>query len=293
MTAQAEGNRIGLIGFGEAGQAFAQGWAGHGGAKVSAFDVKMEDPLQADTLAAQAAAHRVTLSGDRRATLARCDAVFCLVTADRARAAATECAPDLAPGTLWLDCNSCAPESKRKAAETIEAVGGRYIDVAVMAPVHPLLHRTPLLISGPASPAAKALLDRLGMQARALSERVGDASAVKMLRSVMIKGMEALFAECLLGAMRAGVAPEVLASLAASNPEIDWPARAGYNLERMMRHGQRRAAEMREVVEMLRALGLEGAASSATAQWQARIGALGLPADGGWEKQAERVLARL
>ena len=290
MTQQANAFYIALIGFGEAGRAFAKGWGPAWGAQVTAFDLKGSDAA----LAAAARRHGVDLASDRAQALSGADHVFCLVTADQARIAAAQCAPHLAPGTLWFDCNSCAPDTKRAAAELIGAAGGLYVDTAVMAPVYPRLHETPLLISGPGAERAEPFLAAMGMQARRLGDRVGDASAVKMLRSVMIKGMEALHAECFLAARRAGVEDEVLGSLAASNPEIDWPRQGGYNLERMMQHGLRRAAEMREVVVMLRDLGFAGDVSAAVADWHERIGAMGLKeAEGGLIERADKVLDRL
>lgn len=284
---------IAMIGFGEAGQAFAKGWGPEICARVACHDLKLDGPETAGPIRA-AAAERGVRATDRAGALAGAGAVFCLVTADQAIAAARQAAPHLAPGTFWLDGNSCAPDSKRAAAEIVAAAGGRYVDVAVMAPVHPKLHRTPLLVSGPGAAAAEPLLSGLGMVAQRLDDRVGSASTVKMLRSVMVKGIEALTAECFLAATRAGVAADVLASLHASNPEADWPARAAYNLERMMEHGTRRAAEMREVAATLDALGMPSAVTAAVADWHDRIGALGLKGrDGGLDARARSILGLL
>src|SRR5208283_2136459 len=86
------------------------------------------------------------------------EAVFSVVTADQAHAAALAALPGLAPGAFFFDCDSCAPQTKERTAKEVDAAGGRYVDVAVMAPVHPRLHRTPLLISGPhAADAAPTL----------------------------------------------------------------------------------------------------------------------------------------
>jgi 3-hydroxyisobutyrate dehydrogenase-like beta-hydroxyacid dehydrogenase len=179
-------------------------------------------------------------------------------------------------GMLWLDGNSCSPGSKRQAEEIIHAKGGRYVDLAIMAPVHPAGVRVPVLVSGPHAAAATDLLLRLGMNARAVGPLVGQASAIKMLRSVVIKGLEAITTECLLAARDVGVDAEVLASLQASDPGIDWAARSAYNLERMTSHGRRRAAEMDEVVRFLAELGLPAEMALATTVWQDRLGALGL-----------------
>jgi 3-hydroxyisobutyrate dehydrogenase-like beta-hydroxyacid dehydrogenase len=159
-------------------------------------------------------------------------------------------------------------------------------------PVHPRRPRTPVLLSGPGAAPAAGHLARLDMRPALASDRVGDASTIKMLRSVMVKGLEALTAECLLAARRAGVDAAVLGSLQASDPGFDWERRAGYGLERMMVHGVRRAAEMREVAATLRDLGLPDRLSAAAAVWQAEIGALALDAgEPDFAARADRILA--
>lgn len=287
------GREIAFVGFGEAAGAFAEGWGLARCAAVAAYDLKLDDAATAAGLRARAG-ERGVACGPHDRVVGQAAAVFCLVTADQAGAAAAAAAPVIAPGALWLDGNSVAPQTKRRAAERLAAAGADYVDVAIMAPVFPRKHETPMLISGPGAARALPLLDRLGMKARLLDARTGSASAVKMIRSVMIKGMEALFAECLLSARRAGVEGEVLASLAGSNPEIDWPAKAAYNLERMMLHGRRRAAEMREVAATVAALGLPPGLSAAGADWQERIGDLGLEAgEAALLSQLDAILARL
>jgi 3-hydroxyisobutyrate dehydrogenase-like beta-hydroxyacid dehydrogenase len=281
---------IAMVGFGEAAHAFASGWGGGAKSSLRAYD------LNACHAAVQARAVDLGLAcADMpAAVLVDAEVVFCLVTADQALAAAETCAPHLARGALWLDGNSCAPDTKRQAAAVIEAAGGAYVDLAIMAPVHPRLHRAPGLIAGPHCARALALAAKLGMDWRMAGEEVGRASTIKMLRSVMIKGFEALTAECLLAARRAGVEGEVLASLQASDPGWNWRDRAAYNLERMMVHGARRAAEMQEVALTLRDLGLPDGMARATAEWQARLAALALP--GGADDladRADRILTRL
>lgn len=286
--------RIAMIGFGEAGRAFVSGWGEAARGRVAAHDIKAADPAQAPAMAVAAAERGIACHALPAEALEGAAVAFCLVTADQALAAAEAAAPHLPPGTLWLDGNSCAPGTKRAAAQAIEAAGGRYVDLAIMAPVHPRKHQTPALLGGPHADAALDILSPFGMNLRKAGERVGDASSIKMLRSVMIKGFEALTAECLLAARRAGVEEAVLASLQASDPGWDWAARGAYNLERMMAHGARRSAEMREVAATLRELGLPDRMASATVDWQAQIAALGLP--GGSDEladRADRILAAL
>ncbi len=285
---------IALVGFGEAAEAFRSGWSLQPGRPVRSYDIKVADPAQADAFTRRCAAAGVTCCPALSGALDGAGLVLSLVTADQALAAAEAAAPHLAANALWLDGNSCSPGTKRRAASAIEAAGGRYIDMAIMAPVQPKRHRTPVLLAGGAAEEAASVLRALGMEPAVAGTVVGDASTIKMLRSVMVKGVEALTAECILAARRAGVEAKVIASLQASDPGTDWTAKAAYNLERMMVHGVRRAAEMREVVATLRELGLPDRLAAATALWQDEIGTLGL--DRGEAEvgvRADRILDRL
>jgi 3-hydroxyisobutyrate dehydrogenase-like beta-hydroxyacid dehydrogenase len=230
--------RIAVIGFGEAAQAFAQsGW--------HAFDL-------ADRHAA-CRASGVTAAASSDAAVAGARLVLSLVTADAALEAARAAARSIAPGALFLDMNSVAPMTKRAAAEPIETAGGRYVDVAIMAPVHPLRRAVPLLVSGPHARAAADALTAQGFGSVAVAgDAVGQASSIKLIRSVMVKGVEALTAEMMAAADAAGVSEAVLASLGDG-----WRTKADYNLERMATHGARRAAEMEEAARTLEALGID------------------------------------
>jgi 3-hydroxyisobutyrate dehydrogenase-like beta-hydroxyacid dehydrogenase len=264
-----------LVGFGEAGQAFAQ-------PGVASFDIATDSPDTRPAKISDFESAEIRWSATPAGALARADLVLCLITADQALAAAQRCAALLRPGTLWLDMNSVAPATKREAAQAIEAAGGRYVDVAVMAPVLPARLGVPLLVAGSHAEDAAEALRAYGFTKVAVSgANVGDASAIKMIRSVMVKGLEALTAECVLAAERAGVREAVLASLDASWKEQSWATRADYNLDRMLAHGTRRAAEMEEVAKTLSDLGVDPAMTRGTIQRQREMGALGMtPPDG-------------
>jgi len=285
------GNGLAIIGFGEAAEAFVSGWRETDDGAISCYDLKVGKPDERVDLQQRADRLGVRICGTQAEALAGARAVFSLVTADQALVAAQDCAAHIATGTWWYDCNSCSPGTKRQASDLIEAAGGIYVDVAVMAPVHPKRHRTPLLVSGPGAVNAMSLLEALDMQPRHAGGTVGQASAIKMFRSVMIKGLEALTAECLLAARRAGVEAEVLNSLQASDPGIDWGKRSAYNLERMMVHGGRRAAEMREVARTVTEQGLPSRMSDAITDWQAQIAGLGLAGGSAdLRERADRIL---
>lgn len=269
--------RLALIGFGEAARAFAPSLS----ATLAAYDRKTDDPRLADEMRDAFAAHGATACHDAAYALRGAEAALSLVTADQALAAA-QSAEGLPNSALWFDMNSVAPDTKRAAADAITARGGRYVDVAVMSPVLPGRTAVPLLVSGPHADAGADFLHAIGFSdVTVAGERVGDASAIKMIRSVMVKGIEALSAECVLAAEAAGVRDAVITSLNASWPGADWDRRFDYNLDRMMLHGRRRAAEMEEVVATLDALGSGSVMSRGTVQRQREIGARSItPPDG-------------
>jgi 3-hydroxyisobutyrate dehydrogenase-like beta-hydroxyacid dehydrogenase len=261
--------RLSLIGFGEAGRTFAA--AGDWLDQARAFDIKTQQsgPLAEEMRAAYA---RIGVTGCESAAQALDGAaiVLSLVTADQATPAAAEAARHIAPGTLFCDLNSVSPGRKRANATAIEAAGGRYVDVAVMAPVDPARLAVPLLIAGPHARAAADMLAAIGFSRITISgDQVGAASATKMVRSVMVKGLEALTAEMMLAAREAGVADAVLASLGG-----DWAAKADYNLDRMLAHGARRAAEMEEVAATLTELGVAPLMTRGTIERQRALGGL-------------------
>lgn len=248
--------KIALIGFGEAGSTFAQAamWA----ERAIAWDLssaRRDVMRQREVIAADTAEQ----------ALAGASLVLSLVTADQALAAARDYARWLVPGAIWCDMNSVAPDTKREAAAAVEASGARYVDVAVLAPVEPAHMAVPFLLSGRAAPDAEAALRGAGFtNVRVVGEEVGRASAIKMIRSVMVKGIEALTDEMMQAAKAAGVVGDVLASLDASERSMPWAERAAYNLERMHSHGARRAAEMEESAKTLLGLGVAPAMTRGT-----------------------------
>ena len=285
---------IALLGIGEAAGAFLEGWDRQGCQRVSAFDIKSGSPSTRGWIQERCAGLAVANCPSLAGALDGAELVVSLVTADQALNAAAEAAPHLTAGALYVDGNSCSPETKREAALQVEAAGGRYVDMAIMAPVYPRKHLTPVLLAGPHADAASRALASLGMRPGVAGDQVGQASTIKMVRSVMIKGIEALTAECMLAAHRAGVADAVLASLQASDSGTDWRARASYNLERMMVHGGRRAAEMREVARTVAQLGISDRMSRAITEWQQTIADLGLQAgEDSVDDRADRIWVAL
>jgi 3-hydroxyisobutyrate dehydrogenase-like beta-hydroxyacid dehydrogenase len=249
--------RIGFVGLGEAGFHFARGLRDAGAAGILAFDIHQETAGRGEKIRARASDAGVTLVSGHAELAGECDLILSVVTADQALIAASQTAPALTAGHTYADMNSVSPTTKQAIAEVVENRGAAFVEVAIMAPVPPYGHKTPLLVGGPHACAFIELLGPFGVSAQAVGGPIGAAAATKMCRSIMVKGLEALITECMLGASFYGADERVLASLAESFPGIDWPELADYMTGRVVVHGHRRAREMEEVAETLRAAGVE------------------------------------
>ena len=264
---------ISFIGFGEAGQAIASGLREGGIEQIVAWDILF--PV-AEGVKLKAAGEKmgVRLAHSAAGAVAQADMIISAVTAASSYEAAESVAPHLSGNPYYLDINSVSPGRKQATAKLLDG-RARYIDVAVIAPIHPKRHRTPLLIAGSHAEAAAPLLQELDMQLKVVGPETGAAAAIKMIRSVMIKGIEALTLECFLAAQRAGIVDAVADSMKNNYPSIDFKKVADYNIERMANHGERRAAEMEESCATLRELGLDPLMTECTVKRQREMGTIG------------------
>ena len=290
--------RLGLIGYGEVGKIFSAGLKAQPGvAAVGAWDLKF---ARADTRAAErahAAAAGVQAHDSAAALCAASALVISAVTASSTLAVAEEAARHIRPGTLFLDLNSASPGTKRQCAALIDGAGALYVEAGVITSVPPCGIRVPMLLGGAQAAALAARLNGWGMDARAVSEQLGVASAIKMCRSVMIKGLEAQVVESYAVARAYGVEEHVLPTLQETFPSIDWAAQGAYFFQRVAQHGQRRAEEMRESARTVREAGFEPLMTTAIAdkqQWvaeQARAGVFhGVDQGARWQDWADALL---
>ena len=295
--------RIGLVGYGEVGRILAEDLRAQGLA-VAACDLKLDQRALAVPLREHAEAHGVRLAENHAALTAEADFIISAVTASQTVAVAEACAAAMKPGAFFLDFNSASPGAKQRAAALIDAAGGRYVEGAVMTSIPPYRIKVPLLLGGAAARELAPLLNDLGFAARVASDHLGVASATKMCRSVMIKGLEAMVIESLTTARHYGVEDAVIASLHETFPSIEWEKQAAYFFQRVIEHGRRRSEEVREVAETVREAGLTPWSASGTADRQAwvadladtglfgRRGAPGFARSPDWRTEADRILAR-
>lgn len=293
---------IGLVGYGEVGQILAEDLRRKNLA-VAAFDLKLCGDA-GEPLLRHAAQFGVPLMGSHAELAATADLVISAVTASQAVAVAKACAPGLAAGTWYLDLNSASPGAKITAAAAVGTHRGRFVEGAVMTSVPPYRIGVPLLLGGPHATELCTPLNQLGFSAQLADRRLGIASATKMCRSVMIKGLEAMVIESFTAARAYGVEDAVIASLCETFPGIEWEKLGAYFFQRVIRHGRRRAEEMREVARTVREIGLAPFSAQGTAERQdwvadlAELGVFGSPEDkrfataDDWRSEADRILAR-
>jgi 3-hydroxyisobutyrate dehydrogenase-like beta-hydroxyacid dehydrogenase len=292
---------IGLVGYGEVGRILAEDLR-KDDLRVAAYDLKLQTD-QAQSLRDHASTYGVALATSHAELAASADFIVSAVTASQAVPVAQACAPTIKRGAWFLDFNSASPGAKQRAAALIDGNSGRYVEGAVMTSIPPYRLKVPLLLGGKGAAELAPLLVALGFNAKVASDELGVASAVKMCRSVMIKGLEAMVIESFTTARAYGVEDAVLTSLAETFPGINWEKQGAYFFQRVIEHGRRRSEEVREVAETVREAGLTPWSAQGTAErqaWVADLADQGVFGERGtkdfarsadWRIEADRILA--
>jgi 3-hydroxyisobutyrate dehydrogenase-like beta-hydroxyacid dehydrogenase len=303
MTTASNQWHVGLVGYGEVGRILAEDLR-KDGLRVSAYDIKLGGE-HAKPLEDHAARIGVSLAASHADLAGRADFIVSAVTASQAVPVARACAGAAKKGAWFLDFNSASPGAKQRAAKLIDGAGARYVEGAVMTSVPPYRIKVPLLLGGHDAAELAPLINDLGFNAKVASDKLGVSSAVKMCRSIMIKGMEAMVIEAFTTARAYGVEDAVLASLKETFPGIDWEKQGAYFFQRVIEHGRRRAEEVREVAETVREAGLTPWSAQGTAERQAFVadladegifgqkGSQGFARSADWRTEADRILAKI
>jgi 3-hydroxyisobutyrate dehydrogenase len=292
--------KIALIGYGEVGKTLAEDLRA-GGQAVRAFDLKLGISAGA-AMTEHAAKHGVELAASHAEAAQGADLVISAVTASQTLAVAQAVSAGMDTGAFYLDFNSASPGAKREASVPVNAAGGRYVEGAVMTHISGARIAVPLLLGGPHAQALLPLLKDLGFAPRVASERLGVASATKLSRSVLIKGLEVMLIESLTTARHYGVEDAVIESFYETYPGVDWHKQATYAFQRVIEHGRRRGEEMKEAARTVRDAGLKPMSAAGTAErdsWMAEQGDAGLFGTRGepgfacsadWRIEADRIL---
>lgn len=255
--------RIGLIGFGEVGSSFARGFLAAGLPAPVAYD-QPQNPAQLDLVRQRSGQLAIALLAAPDG-LAVCDIVFSCVPQDQAQAAARHCAGFLAAHALYVDVNSLDPSGKQAVAALVSAQNRAFVDGAIMSMPLNDLHRSLILAAGDQAPRLAQATEPLGMRIQVLGTRPGDAAGIKILRSVVVKGLEALLVESLTAARRLGLDRAILDSLA----ELLGP-QAGPVVDFLIRthavHARRRTLEVELSAATLASVGIDPLVTRAVAE---------------------------
>ena len=291
--------QLGMVGYGEVGKIITAGLTSQM-QSVHAWDLKFVDATTKSTELTHAAAAGVTACNGMQALCQASNFIVSAVTASQTLVVAQSAAQHIQAGSVFLDLNSASPGTKQQAAKLIEAAGAHYVEAGVMTSIPPYGIRVPMLLGGPLAAEIAPKLIAFGMDAEAVSADIGIASAIKMCRSVMIKGLEALVIESYATARKYGVEDHVIPTLAETFPSIDWQQTGAYFFSRVVQHGKRRAEEMRESANTVKEAGFDPYMAAAIAQkhdWVAglaRDGVFdGLPKSPVWQDYADRMIENL
>jgi 3-hydroxyisobutyrate dehydrogenase-like beta-hydroxyacid dehydrogenase len=290
-------NHLGMIGYGEVGKIITAGLHSQM-QSVHVWDLKFIDTKAKAAELAHAQVAGFVAADSMQALCKASNFIVSAVTASQTLAVAQAAAQHIQAGSVFLDLNSASPGTKQQAAKLIEAAGAHYVEAGVMTSIPPYGIRVPMLLGGEKAAALAPILLAFGMDVKPVSSDIGTASAIKMCRSVMIKGLEALVIESYATARKYGVEDHVIPTLAETFPSIDWQQTGAYFFSRVVQHGKRRAEEMREAANTVKEAGFEPFMATAIAQkhdWVAglaRDGVFdGLPKSPIWQDYADRVIA--
>ncbi|HEY8529806.1 MAG TPA: DUF1932 domain-containing protein [Paenibacillaceae bacterium] len=255
---------LGFIGFGEAASSIAEGLRSEGLKDILAFDAGMDHPALGPLVRERAGRLGVELKSSLEELIASCDLILNATNAKAAEPVAREAVRFLKPRHLYVDLNSASPMTKESIAAVISGTGALFVDAAVMESVPPHRHRVPILVSGSGAEAFLAFGEKYGMRLTFAGPRAGGASALKMFRSVFMKGFTMLLLETVQASEKYGVSSDILASLEETLRQRSLEETAHFLLTRSAIHAERRVAEMEEVIRTLDSLGIPAQMSHAT-----------------------------
>ena len=293
--------KIAIIGYGEVGKIFSKGLLDQSNVgQISSWDLKFIDPILCKFELEHVKQAGVKAALSMGEACAEADLVISAVTASNTLSVAKEASAYLKPGSIFLDLNSASPGTKQEAALVIEGQGSSYVEAGVMTSVPPYGIKVPMLLGGEKAQELSEVLINWGMDAKAVSPKLGIASAIKMSRSIMIKGMESLVIEAYSTARFYGVEEYVLPTLVETFPQIDWTEQGAYFFSRVVQHGKRRSEEMREAARTVSETGMPSLMASAIADkqaWVAGISSQGvfkdLPKKAKWQDYADALIAHI
>ncbi len=267
--------KLGFIGFGGAGYGLAKGLHQAGLTEILFYDRMQQTPPYAEVIRRHAEETGALPAGRMEELLSRVEVVISCVTGAMAASVAEEAAPFLRTGHLYADVNTAAPQVKEQVAGIVEKTGALFVDAAMMGAIPTFRHRVPILASGGGAERFQLAMQPYEMNIRVIGPKPGQASAIKMFRSIFMKGMLSLFLEMLTATHRYGVDEMVLGSIAESLDGVPFLETARLQMTKGVVNAGRMAHEMEEVIATLEGMDLPAGMSRAAMEkllWCAGFG---------------------
>jgi 3-hydroxyisobutyrate dehydrogenase-like beta-hydroxyacid dehydrogenase len=256
--------KLGFIGFGEVGFEMSKGLKASGLQDISAYDVMQDHAVYGKLIRERIQISGVVLVTSPAEVLHRADVVIVAVQGEKALETAKGLKPQLKKGTLYVDVSASSPEVKRNIWEEIKGSEVSFVDGAMLGALSLFQHKVPTLVSGNGSDRFMQLMKPYGMDLERISDVPGEATGIKLVRSIVMKGMASLFLEALEAASLMKVDHLVLKSISTTMNAGSFEQLFNRMVTGSAIHAERRAHEMQNVIEMLQGLQVKPTMSKAT-----------------------------
>ena len=256
--------KLGFIGFGEVGFEMAMGFKSEGLDRVLAYDVMQGDSVYGPLIRERVQNSGVALISSPEEVIKNVDVIIVAVPGSKTLQTAKDIVGFFDEHKLYVDVSASAPETKRAVWETVKTSGAKFVDAAMLGSLPQYKHKVPTLISGNGSDELLRLMTPYGMALDKANDNPGDATAIKLVRSIVMKGLPALLMEALEAASAMKIEEVVLKSLAETMNSCTFEVTMNRLVTGTAVHAERRGQEMVNVIEMLNTLNIKPTMSQAT-----------------------------
>lgn len=248
---------IGFIGFGEAAFNIAQGLYGEGVRGIKAHDAMQDHEVMGKLVHKRAKESHVTLVEDSKDLVDWADVVFAAVPSTFTLGVCDEIKSHLKKNQLYVDVSASTPATKVAIWDRIKESGVLFADAAMLGSLPKKKHQVPITASGNGAKVFQETMAPYHMDITLAGEKAGSASAIKLVRSIFMKGIASLMIEMLEGAHSYGVSKEVIASLGKSLDGTPFESHLNRLVTGTGIHAKRRGHELEGSIDLLKDAGVE------------------------------------
>lgn len=250
MFKRGENMIIGFIGFGEAAYCISIGLRDEGIRDIIAYDVMMTHSEIGKVIEGRAAKAGVALLASSAEVVKQADILFVAVPSSYAMDVCNEIYDYLKADQIYADVSASTPVVKEQVWNRIKDTGVLFADAAMLGSLPLDKHKVPIMASGNGAAALHELMTPYGMKITCASEKAGDASAIKLIRSIFMKGLAGLMLEMLEASEHYQVSDQVVKSIGNSLDGISFQSHLDRLITGTAIHAKRRAAEIKGSIQL-------------------------------------------